>query len=142
MKYNRKDLLDKSELELVAIAKQLGIEDKLEDKPKSYIIDVILANSTKDSKSKKQVSKDFESTSKKYKLVIHSQEGIYDTPFVAVGVNGYVYQIPRDVEVEVPKEVIDILKEANYPVPIVNSDGVTVGEKMARRFPFSVLGEA
>ncbi|RMH45463.1 MAG: hypothetical protein D6694_04655 [Gammaproteobacteria bacterium] len=37
-----------------------------------------------------------------------------ESPFVDVGVNGYAYRIRRGVEVQVPREVYGVLKNAKY----------------------------
>ena len=54
------------------------------------------------------------SKQKKYKIMIPSTEREKDA--VQVGINGYVYNIPRDKTVEVPEAVIEVLNNAVYTV--------------------------
>jgi hypothetical protein len=49
---------------------------------------------------------------KKYRITIHNQEGPGGKDDVPVGVNGDVWQIKREHEVEVPEMVFDVLKNA------------------------------
>lgn len=55
---------------------------------------------------------DILSKQKKHRIAIPSTEN--DKTAVTVGINGYVYNIPRDIEVELPEDVIGILKNAHY----------------------------
>lgn len=77
---------------------------------------------------------------KKYRIVVHNQEGPDNTPFITVGVNGTVWQINRDAEVVVPEEVKHVLENAVVTRFEPGPDNTLVA-KDARRFPFSVLGE-
>jgi len=47
---------------------------------------------------------------KKYRIMINEQDG--ELNYLPVGVNGKVYQIMRGVEVVVPEEVVDVLRNA------------------------------
>lgn len=51
---------------------------------------------------------------KKVKVIIPTDPINDEETFVPVVINGYIYQIKRGEEVEVPKEVARILKEAGY----------------------------
>lgn len=50
----------------------------------------------------------------KVKVTIPKDPVNKNDSFVPVSINGYIYQIKRGEEVEVPKEVARILKEAGY----------------------------
>lgn len=78
---------------------------------------------------------------KKYRLIVHNQEGVDSSPFLKVGVNGTHFQIAREKEVVVPEPVIDVLKNAVIEkFEPVAGGGVEITQ--VRRIPFSVLGEA
>lgn len=79
---------------------------------------------------------------KRFKIIVHNQEGVENTPFVKVGVNGTMYQIKREVEVEVPEPVVSVLKEAVIDKYEPGPDGSGTALVKVRRFPFTVLGEA
>lgn len=79
---------------------------------------------------------------KRFKIIVHNQEGVENTAFVKVGVNGTMYQIKREVEVEVPEPVVNVLKEAVIDKYEPGPDGSGTALVKVRRFPFTVLGEA
>lgn len=51
---------------------------------------------------------------KKVKVLIPKDQLNENNTFVPVSINGKIWQITRGVEVEVPQEVKNILKEAGY----------------------------
>ena len=53
---------------------------------------------------------------KMYRLTLNSDDKPGGDSPLPVGVNGYVWTIPRDVEVEVPESVIDVLNDAVFTV--------------------------
>lgn len=57
---------------------------------------------------------------------------------VPVGVNGVMYLIPRDVECDIPYEVLDVLKNAVTQIISTNKDG-SESSRESPRFNFSVL---
>ena len=58
---------------------------------------------------------------------------------VLLGHNGVMYQIPRGIEVEVPEEIVDILRNAITTVTLpAEAGGVTTRE--VPRYNFQVLG--
>lgn len=150
--YARKDLEKKSELELVAIGtSEFGIKLNADAMTKVQLIDALLdAQEVKAVPKLSRVEEEedpkfktddaFRHRSKKYRLIIHNQDGVDNMPFVAVGINGFVYQIPREVEVQVPQEVIDTLNNAIQTVPETTEDGKSMTTRDRRRFPYTVLG--
>lgn len=80
---------------------------------------------------------DGELSGKRRTITIHPTEGDAGSDAVAVGVNGYMYQIPRGMPVSIPIEVLDILKNAKTTHYTALSGG-TVGERTVQRHAFSV----
>ena len=76
------------------------------------------------------------------KIVIHSDAN--DSSQVKVGVNGRMYLIKRDVEVEVPREVVSVLEDAveTHLEPTgQREDGcIEYLERSHRRFAFDIRG--
>jgi hypothetical protein len=56
---------------------------------------------------------------------------------VFVSLNGYAYQIPRGIPVEVPDEVVQILKNAKQELMSFGKGGEIITRE-TQRFPFSV----
>ncbi len=83
-------------------------------------------------------TKEMLASQKKYKLIINSTER--ERTSVKIGINGYVYNIPRDVEVIVPEAVVQSLKEASYEVykQVEGEDKTSMETKkeIVHRFPF------
>lgn len=75
-------------------------------------------------------------TGKKRVVTIHptNDEGGSDAVFLAL--NGYAYQIPRGIPVEVPEEVLQILKNAKMEIMSFGKDGEVLVRE-TQRFPFS-----
>lgn len=76
------------------------------------------------------------------RIKIHEQEGVNSSPYVFVCVNGTSYYIPRNEEVVVPENVLNVLKDAR---PIITrsermSDGsIRYFESYGSRFAFEVI---
>lgn len=71
----------------------------------------------------------------RYRIVVHNQEGVENTPFVKVGVNGRLIQINREQEVEIGADYMEALNNAVIEMP-------AIGDNPARktmRFPVSVI---
>ena len=78
---------------------------------------------------------------KKRKIVIPSTEREKDA--VVVSINGYVYNIPRDKEVEVPDGVIEVLRNARIKSYSVRKreegEGNELIEQEVARVPFQTV---
>lgn len=74
----------------------------------------------------------------KVELTLHSDEGEIGRQAVFLGINGHGFNIPRDVPVEVPFEVIEVLNNsmmATYePVP---GGGGKMMERHVKRFSYN-----
>src|SRR3989338_3861392 len=77
----------------------------------------------------------------KVRIMIPSSEKERDA--VQVGVNGYVFNIPRDVEVEVPEAVIEVLNNAkitSYTLkPRTEGEGNEMVAQDVRRIPYQTV---
>lgn len=80
---------------------------------------------------------------RKYKLTLNSDDKAGGDAPLPVGVNGYVWTIPRDMEVEVPESVIDVLKDAKMTIMEKageDDEGRPIyKERDVRRFSFSAV---
>jgi hypothetical protein len=78
---------------------------------------------------------------KKHKIIIPSTETEMDDVFV--GINGYTYQIKRDVAVEVPESVIKVLQDAKVTkykqVRREDGEGYELVASEAQRFAFQTV---
>lgn len=74
------------------------------------------------------------------RILIENSEGIDNSRHVPVGVNGYVINIERGVEVEIPLEHYNALMLANKQVPIVDRDLQIVGYRTVPMYPVRTLG--
>lgn len=78
---------------------------------------------------------------KKVRIMIPSSEKERDA--VQVGVNGYIYNIPRDVEVDVPEAVIEVLNNAkitSYSLkPRTEGEGNEMVPQEVRRIPYQTV---
>ena len=94
-----------------------------------------------DSEATKQLPMDAHGFPKKYfKINVYKGQGKHDLQRVPVGVNGYVWQLERGVDVIVPSVVVDGLNEAITEVTIESHGGLVT--RPAHRFPYQLLGEA
>jgi len=78
-----------------------------------------------------------------YRLTLNSDDKPGGDSPLPVGVNGYVWTIPRDMEVEVPESVVDVLKDAVFTVMEKvgeDDEGRPVyKERDVKRFSFSAV---
>jgi hypothetical protein len=81
-------------------------------------------------------------TEKRWRLTVHGQEGVENTPFIKVQVNGRVVQINRNVEVEVPDWVKTALEDAIATISRQDPDTGVMTYMDVRRFPFTIHGPA
>ena len=77
------------------------------------------------------------------RIIVHNQDGPDNTPFIKVGWNGNMFQIPREVESVVPMAVVNILNDASITAIEPTSGGpngqVEYAERAVRRHPFSII---
>jgi hypothetical protein len=76
---------------------------------------------------------------KKKTITIHTSEAEGGHEAVPIGLNGYMYQVPRGMPVEVPEELVSILENAKvttfHPNPSKAGEFI---ERTNNRFAFSV----
>lgn len=75
---------------------------------------------------------------KKKAITIHTSEADGGHDAVPIGLNGYMYQVPRGMPVDVPEELVQILENARVTT---FHPGKTAGEFVERtsnRYAFSV----
>lgn len=94
-------------------------------------------NAPKATKAVKGANHDEALSGNKRVVTIHptNDEGGSDAVFLSL--NGYAYQIPRGVPVEVPDEVVQILKNAKMELMSFGKNGEVLVRE-TQRFPFSV----
>lgn len=88
------------------------------------------------SKAVKGANHDAALSGKTRVVTVHptNDEGGSEAVFLAL--NGYAYQIPRGIPVEVPEEVLQILKNAKMEIMSFGKNGEIVVRE-TQRFPFS-----
>lgn len=95
-------------------------------------------------KEARQVDTGVSTSSSKQRIRIRiersSDPSEVQVPFVAI--NGRGYSIQRGKEVDVPPEVVEVLRNAQVGRPVINDKDEVVGYEDALRHPFSVIGEA
>ena len=69
-------------------------------------------------------------------VTIHPTNDEGGSEAVFLSLNGYAYQIPRGTPVEVPEEVVAILKNAKMEIMSFGKDGEVLVRE-TQRFPFS-----
>ena len=86
------------------------------------------------------------SSPERWRIVIEEGREKHAARNQFIGVNGRGYYIRRGVEVDVPPEVIEVLKHAVEirSISITNEMGMVIDteEREIRRFPYSVIGKA
>lgn len=143
MSFTKSQLDKKSDAELAQIATDLGLDLSPESTSKAVYVASILQIQAEDARLNEPEAApaaEVEAPSKKYRILVHNQEGVEATAFVKVQVNGTMYALPRETEVVVPSEVVEVLN--NAVVTRFVQEGRDLVEKPARRFPYTVLGEA
>lgn len=76
---------------------------------------------------------------KKKTITIHTSDAEGGQDAVPIGLNGYMYQVPRGVPVEVPVELVHILENAKTSSYHPAGPGKTeLIERVNNRFAFSV----
>ena len=79
-------------------------------------------------------------SAQRVKVVFHSQEGPGGDDDIFVAVNGKAYLIKREHEVELPAEVLEVIKNARQTVFEHSARGVA--ERDVQRFGYSERGAA
>jgi len=103
------------------------IDDPVEAKKPRKLADVV-----------KRKNRDDGLSGKMEIITIHSERGENGGDAVPVGLNGYLYQIPRDEPFEVPTEVACILRNAVVTTLKPGPNG-TVTERSMPRHAFSAV---
>lgn len=142
------DLKLKSEKDLLAILAKERPEGPppSEMATKSELIDLILDAQPMDAagSSVAETGSDImpgTETEPRWRMTVHGQEGVENTPFIKVQVNGRTAQIKRNQEVVVPNWVKTALEDAIASIPVKDDEGNTHWQDV-RRFPFTVHGPA
>jgi hypothetical protein len=99
--------------------------------------DVVTKSKPAASKAVKGANHDAALQGKVRVVTVHptNDEGGSDAVFLSL--NGYAYQIPRGIPVEVPDEVVQILKNAKQSLTSFGKGGELITRE-TQRFPFSV----
>ena len=150
---SNRNLANMTEMEVAKLAQEMGIAIAATTTKQELIAAITLMEKAKTSQVESTntvtATPVAETTtkpkSKNYRLIVQNQEGVDNTPYIVVGVNGKVWQIPRDTEVTVPESVVNTLREAVMTLLEQQRDEQgrnIVVERKAPRFPFHVLGEA
>ena len=82
--------------------------------------------------------KNTKKTDGRTKILVPSHSGRNGSDDVFVSVNGRDFLIKRDVDVEVPAEVLAALDDAIATEYLTDSAGRIVGERNVPRFPYQV----
>lgn len=149
--HTKQALSGKTEAALAELAMDLGLELDTAKMAKKDVIEAILKAEADDAYSAgvtvetteddEVIAKETKRRNSKYKVILHNQEGVNNTPFVKVGVNGILTAIPREVEVVISheiKHVLDSAVESHYDQTTVNGVKV-VAERLVRRFPYTLV---
>ena len=146
-----KELKSKSDAELSVIAEELGLQLNAENTTKNdFITEIIqaleedkavaLADAIDDILPVVEEPKVVKANIiRKFRLILSNQEGVENTKFVKVQVNGEMFAIPRETEVVVPESVVGVLN--NAVATYFRQEGDALVPFKARRFPFQILGE-
>jgi hypothetical protein len=104
------------------------------------LADEAVATTTKPktaAKAVKGANHDTNLTGKMRVVTVHPTNDEAGSDAVFVSLNGYAYQIPRGIPVEVPDEVVQILKNAKQELMSFGKGGEIITRE-TQRFPFSV----
>jgi hypothetical protein len=144
MTYLSSDLNSKTEKDLQKILTELDVEF---DENKATKSDLIFSILDAQAIQHTELMEEIETApiakptkAKRFQIILSNQEGVEQTPFVKVQVNGEMFAIPREVEVSVPDYVIEVLEHAI--VTRYAQVGDEMIEQKSRRFPFQILGES
>lgn len=131
------DLKRKSESQLKVLAGEMGLDLDVESMNKTQLIEAIEAASVPVEEPVEEAPAEEAPApkAKKYRIIIANQDGVENTPFVKVGVNGRVWQINREQEAVVPEEVMEVLRNAVVEMPPLPDQP----PRTVRRFPVTVL---
>lgn len=147
MTLTKKDLAKKTESELLELATAADIDIPVGTN-KDALIDLLLATdnagevtiqSAPDKAALKHKAS-VPSGPKKYRIIVHNQDGVDSSKFISVQVNGNLNTIPREVEVVLSEEYVHVLENAVVDRHMYEDGKLVI--KPARRFPFTVLGPA
>ncbi|MBI9113137.1 hypothetical protein [Maridesulfovibrio ferrireducens] len=126
----------KEELELKA-KEELKAEAKAEAKAEFEAEAKIKAEA--EAKAKEEEPEPEPEVEKLHKIIIPSSAEFDGKKDVFLNANGRRFQIQRDVEVEVPKIVINVLKDAVKTEQVTDEAGRIVGTRNVQRYPFQTL---
>lgn len=93
---------------------------------------------TPEETKKTETPEEVQKTDGRTKILIPSHSGRNGSDDVFVSVNGRDFLIKRDVDVEVPAEVLAALDDAIATEYLTDSAGRIVGERNVPRFPYQV----
>jgi hypothetical protein len=94
------------------------------------------AKSTGAKRTPKVDGHDIALSGKKKTITIHTSDSEGGHDAVPIGLNGYMYQVPRGVPVEVPEELVFILENAKTSTYHPGKDSQLI-ERVSNRFAFS-----
>lgn len=150
MKRTAKELKNLSEDQLAEVAGDLGLQLNADNTSKATFINEIIEAQEDDDAAGVAIIGELVDEPidepvvvkkvKKFRIIVSNQEGVEQTEFVKVQVDGVMYTLPREIEVVVPEIVVEVLN--NAVVTRYTQEGDKMVERKARRFPFQVLGEA
>lgn len=107
----------------------------IDDTPVATTAQAPKSNSAK--RAPKVDGHDIALSGKKKTITIHVSDAEGGQDAVPIGLNGYMYQVPRGVPVEVPEELVKILENAKTSTFHPTKDGELI-ERVHNRFAFSV----
>ena len=130
--------MDKDELLAIA-SSMLKSEIPSGDVTREELVDLILdmQESQNVAPEQPETTAKAPQSAKKYKLVIHEQDGVGGLDDVPVSINGYAYNIKRNHEVVVPETVISVLKDAVMTLFERDEKTGEIRERTIKRFAFS-----
>lgn len=151
--YTRNELSSMAEAELATVAHSLNLKFNPDAVTASSLIDLILGKTEAAPKKRRSrssvkpakvtdLTKGEKTNEKKFRIIVHNQEGVESSPFVKVQPQGRMYAIPREKEVIVPEIVVKVLEDAVLTRYVPTGDGTAMTPISQRRFPFTVLGPA
>lgn len=83
---------------------------------------------------------DAELSGRKVRVTFFSTQDQGGQDAIFASLNFFAYQIPRDVQVDIPLELVKVFEDANTRMFITSDKGGTT-ERNVKRFNFSVHGE-